>query len=116
MPKLFQNPNRGKSGPKMWPISVIFNKLPEVHNQSPIGRKFAQSGHTACCKSSYTGTTKLNLTKFDEKELSDRRCLEVRLRTNVRTRGKIVRKKGKKMGTFFTCQCLLLAKKGGKKN
>jgi hypothetical protein len=31
----------------MWAISAIFKKLPNMPKPSPIGRKFAQSGHPA---------------------------------------------------------------------
>jgi hypothetical protein len=38
----------GKSNPQNWAISVIFKKLPKANN-SPKGKKFAQSGHPGFC-------------------------------------------------------------------
>jgi hypothetical protein len=38
----------------MWATSVIFVKMPKVPKQSPIGRKFAQSGHPGCMFSKVT--------------------------------------------------------------
>jgi hypothetical protein len=35
---------RGKSGTKMWATAAIFKKTAQ-RKQSPIGRKFAKSGH-----------------------------------------------------------------------
>jgi hypothetical protein len=37
---------RGKSGTKIWATSVIFKKKTAQRQQSPNGRKFAQSGHS----------------------------------------------------------------------